>query len=77
MAGKLTANLQGIIQQLPENNFQQLPIHTNHLVALGMLPPQHQDPFDWMLIAQAIHEPVYLLIHDKYLCNYSELLIFV
>lgn len=77
MAGKLTANLQDIIQQLPENNFQQLPIHANHLLALGMLPPHHQDPFDRMLIAQAIHEPMHLLTHDKQLSNYSELVILV
>jgi PIN domain nuclease of toxin-antitoxin system len=77
MAGKLTANLQDILQQLPENNFQQLPIHANHLLTLGKLPPYHQDPFDRMLIAQAIHEPMHLLTHDKQLSNYSELMILV
>jgi PIN domain nuclease of toxin-antitoxin system len=77
MAGKLTANLQDIIQQLPENNFQQLPIHANHLLALGFLPPHHQDPFDRMLIAQAIHEPMHLLTHDQQLSNYSELVVLV
>ncbi len=77
MAGKLTANLQDIIQQLPENNFQQLPIQTNHLLTLGTLPLHHQDPFDRMLIAQASHEPMHLLTHDKHLGNYSELVILV
>ncbi len=77
MAGKLTANLQAILQQLPENNFQQLPIHANHLLALGMLPPHHQDPFDRMLIAQASHEPMHLLTHDQQLGDYSELVILV
>jgi PIN domain nuclease of toxin-antitoxin system len=77
MAGKLTANLQNIIQQLPENNFEQLPIHANHLLTLRMLPPHHQDPFDRMLIAQAIHEPMHLLTHDKQLSNYSELVVLV
>ena len=77
MAGRLTANLQDIIQQLPENHFQQLPIHTNHLLALGMLPLHHQDPFDRMLIAQASHEPMHLLTHDQQLGNYSELVILV
>jgi PIN domain nuclease of toxin-antitoxin system len=74
---KLSANLQDIIQQLPENNFQQLPIHANHLLTLGKLPPHHQDPFDRMLIAQAIHEPMHLLTHDKQLSNYSELVILI
>ncbi len=77
MAGKLTANLQDIIQQLPKNNFQQLPIHANHLLTLGMLPPHHQDPFDRMLIAQASYEPMHFLTYDKHLSNYSELVILV
>lgn len=77
MAGKLTAELKEIIQQLSENNFQHLPIHTNHLLALGKLAPNHQDPFDRMLIAQAIHEPMHLLTHDKQLSHYSELVILV
>jgi PIN domain nuclease of toxin-antitoxin system len=77
MAGTLKADLKAIIQQLPENNFQQLPIHANHLLALGKLPPHHQDPFDRMLIAQAIHEPMHLLTHDKNLTRYSELVILV
>lgn len=77
MAGKLTANLQDIIQQLPENNFQQLPIQPNHLLTLGTLPLHHQDPFDRMLVAQASHEPMHLLTHDKKLSSYSELVILV
>jgi PIN domain nuclease of toxin-antitoxin system len=77
MAGKLTANLKDIIQQLPETNFQQLPIKTDHLLALGKLPPHHQDPLDRMLIAQAVLEPMRLLTHDKHLCHYSALVILV
>lgn len=77
MAGKLKADLKAIIQQLPENNFQQLPIHANHLLALGKLPRHHQDPFDRILIAQAIHEPMHLLSHDKNLSGYSELVVMV
>lgn len=77
MAGKLKADLKTIIKQLPENNFQQLPIHTNHLLALGKLPPHHQDPFDRMLITQALHEPMHLLTHDSNLSRYSELVVWV
>jgi PIN domain nuclease of toxin-antitoxin system len=77
MAGKLTADLKTIIQQLPENNLLQLPIHANHILAFGTLPLHHQDPFDRMLIAQSIHEPMHLLTHDKNLIKYSELVILV
>jgi PIN domain nuclease of toxin-antitoxin system len=33
---------------------------------------EHQDPFDRMLIAQAISEPLHLLFHDKNASFYSE-----
>jgi PIN domain nuclease of toxin-antitoxin system len=77
MAGKLTANLKDIIQQLPETNFLQLPIQTSHLLALGKLPLHHQDPFDRMLIAQAMCEPMHLLTHDIQLSHYSDLVVLV
>jgi PIN domain nuclease of toxin-antitoxin system len=76
MAGKLKADLNAIIQQLPENSFQSLPILANHIITLGKLPP-YQDPFDRMLIAQAIYEPMHLLTHDKCLSGYSELVVLV
>jgi PIN domain nuclease of toxin-antitoxin system len=44
---------------------QQPPIQANHLLALGKLTQYHQDPFDRMLIAQAINEPMHLLTHEK------------
>ncbi len=71
MSGKLNTNVEILIQQLPANNFQQLPIHINHILALATLPPHHQDPFDRLLIAQAISEPLHLLTHDKNISLYS------
>ena len=77
MSGKLTADLEVILQQLPANNFQQLAIQANHFLALAKLPPLHQDPFDRLLIAQANHELLQLLTHDKNVSAYSSAIILV
>ena len=77
MTGKLHADLKAIIEQLPVNDFQELPSGVDHIIALFQLPSYHQDPFDRMLIAQAISEPLYLLTHDKNVSLYSESIILV
>ena len=77
MTGKLHADLKAIIEQLPVNDFLELPSHVNHFIALSQLPSYHQDPFDRMLIAQAISEPLHLLTHDKNVSLYSESIILV
>jgi PIN domain nuclease of toxin-antitoxin system len=41
------------------------------------LPLHHRDPFDRMLVAQAISEPLRLLTHDKALKDYSDLVVLV
>jgi PIN domain nuclease of toxin-antitoxin system len=77
MTGKLNADLEVIIQQLPKNSFQQLPTHASHILTLAKLPLLHQDPFDRMLIAQAISEPLHLMTHDKNVSLYNESIILV
>ena len=47
------------------NNLQILPIELNHVLALDTLPPEHKDPFDRLLIAQAIVEDIALVSHDE------------
>lgn len=43
------------------------------MLAAARLPDVHQDPFDRMLIGQAISEPLLLLTVDKKLAEYSDL----
>lgn len=52
-----------------------LPVTSAHAVQVADLPPVHADPFDRMLAAQAIYEPLHLLTHDKTLAAYSELVV--
>ena len=49
------------------NRFSALPIALEHVEVIGMLPlpPHHRDPFDRMLIAQALHEGLTLVTHDR------------
>lgn len=41
-----------------------LPIRTSHVTALAALPPLHKDPFDRILIAQAIAEGLGLVTNE-------------
>lgn len=68
--GKLEApnNLE---DTLNASHFAPLLISWSHAVAAGKLPPHHKDPFDRMLIAQAQHEGLTLLTHDKRLKAYD------
>ena len=55
---------------LEENGFRELAIAGEHAVALSKLPPIHGDPFDRMLVAQAITEPMALITSDVRLAAY-------
>jgi len=57
--------------------YMTLDISTQHAVFVESLPPHHADPFDRMLIAQALSEPMRLLTHDKQLAVYSDTVILV
>lgn len=48
-----------------------LPVTADHAAAISQLPEHHRDPFDRLLIAQALHEPLTLLTHDSILKAYS------
>lgn len=47
-----------------------LPISIEHIDVLSRLPHLHRDPFDRLLIAQAIHENLTLIKSDKHLTMY-------
>ena len=53
--------------------FELLPIRVEHVLAVGDLPPHHNDPFDRMLIAQAQTEGMEFVTTDKAMQKYSSL----
>jgi PIN domain nuclease of toxin-antitoxin system len=60
-----------IEKMLQLNNFNLLPISVAHALAADKLPSYHRDPFDRMLIAQAIQEGLTLVNRDAYIQKYS------
>jgi PIN domain nuclease of toxin-antitoxin system len=56
--------LEALINSLDVFGFELLPLHPAHTLLLATLPLFHRDPFDRMLIAQAISEGFQLLTAD-------------
>ena len=54
-----------IPQQIATNNFEMLTISHDHMAAVASLPFHHRDPFDRMLIVQAISEDIPVVSADK------------
>ena len=57
---------------LLQSGYVELPIESRHVLALTALPPHHRDPFDRLLIAQAVTEGMTLLTHDARVAKYSD-----
>ena len=55
--------------------YRMLNVTPQHAAAVETLPNFHADPFDRMLIAQALHEPLRLLTADAALARYSDMVI--
>ena len=55
---------------LLDNGYLELPITSEHAVALDGLPPIHKDPFDRMLVAQSLVEGITLLTNDPLVSRY-------
>lgn len=55
---------------LLDNDYRELPILSEHVVAIEALPPIHKDPFDRILVAQATVEGITLLTNDILLAQY-------
>jgi PIN domain nuclease of toxin-antitoxin system len=55
---------------LLDNGYGELPIASDHVVAIESMPRIHKDPFDRVLVAQAIVEGITLLTTDSLLAQY-------
>ena len=52
--------------------YQLLAIRAEHAAAVQSLPDLHRDPFDRLLVAQALYEPLRLITHDAMVKSYSD-----
>ena len=76
-AGKLAADPREILAALEPAGFLALPVTGEHAARIAGLPAIHRDPFDRMLVAQALCEPMRLLTTDRVLAGYGEIVTIV
>ena len=77
-SGKLTpvgSSIRDIIAMLRKSGVDILPVRVEHLLRLETLPTQHRDPFDRLLIAQALEEDLTILTNDAQFRHYPAKLI--
>jgi PIN domain nuclease of toxin-antitoxin system len=68
--GKL-AGPPDLAERVRDMGFRDLPVTHAHAIAAGRLPPHHRDPFDRMLVAQAITEGLTLASRDASIALYD------
>jgi PIN domain nuclease of toxin-antitoxin system len=66
---------QGAMRYFQESGCYFPAIDVEHAIAVEELPAHHQDPFDRMLVAQALVEPMRLMTHDSLVALYSDTII--
>jgi len=60
-----------------ESGFEELPVKGIHAEILAGLPWRHKDPFDRILVAQALAEPLRLVTSDMQIAGYSDTVILI
>ena len=73
--GKMKGDPARLADHITESGFTELPIWSRHAKRVASLPLHHTDPFDRMLVAQAMAEPLHLLTADTKLKPYTDLVV--
>lgn len=69
----LHESLRKIVErEIVQNNWEVMPVTLHHTWQLEQLPPLHKDPFDRLLIAQALTEHLVLATRDPLICAYPD-----
>ena len=68
--GKLQTDVKELLDIVPREGFVLLDIGTAHLRTLAGLPIHHRDPFDHLLMAQAIAEDAIFMSEDRHTSRY-------
>lgn len=63
------------VRYFGESGYRFLPVEAEHAAAVEELASHHQDPFDRILVAQALVEPMRLMTHDPKVALYSDTII--
>lgn len=75
--GKIDADPDELVSAIERSGFTELPVRASHAAGVARLAMHHNDPFDRLLVAQAVAEPLRLLTADVALAQYSELVVLV
>jgi PIN domain nuclease of toxin-antitoxin system len=70
--GRLEVSVDDLVTGIGASGFIELPVLARHGAAVARLPQHHRDPFDRLLVAQAVLEPLRLLTADMLLAQYSD-----
>lgn len=73
--GDMPVASEDALRYFRESGYLFLPVEPEHAVAVEGLPTHHADPFDRILIAQALVEPMRLITHDPMVARYSNTII--
>jgi len=71
--GKLTGDAGDFAEHIERTGFRELPVSARHAARVAQLPMYHGDPFDRLLLAQAVVEPLRLITADAALAAYGPL----
>ena len=69
--GRLESGTTDLVEEITENGFIELAITARHAEHAGRLPRYHDDPFDRMLIAQAMVEGLTCVTRDREFSRYA------
>jgi len=75
--GDMPLSGQAALAYFRQAGYSVLPVEPEHAVAVENLPPHHQDPFDRLLVAQALVEPMILVTHDATVALYSDTIVLI
>ncbi len=73
--GDMPVSSQDAVRYFHESGYRFLPVEVEHAVAVEDMAAHHQDPFDRILVAQALVEPMRLMTHDPVVARYSDTII--
>jgi len=73
--GDMPVSSQEALGYFLNSGYKILPISAEHTVAVESLPMHHHDPFDRLLVAQAMIEPMRLMTHDATVALCSDMII--
>lgn len=71
--GRIDCDPRLLAEAIETSGFQELPVTSSHAARVAQLADHHQDPFDRLLVAQALTEPLVLLTADAVVARYGEL----